>query len=38
MIILRHTLTDVGLILGCCGAPADWVGQKELFNEAKISS
>ena len=32
---LRHTLTDVGLILGCCGAPADWVGQKELFNEAK---
>jgi NADPH-dependent glutamate synthase beta subunit-like oxidoreductase len=22
----------VGLILGCCGAPADWAGQKELFN------
>lgn len=32
---LRNTLTNVGLILGCCGAPADWVGQKELFNNAK---
>jgi glutamate synthase (NADPH/NADH) small chain len=23
----------VGLILGCCGAPADWAGQENLFKE-----
>lgn len=23
----------IGLMLGCCGAPADWSGQKELMNE-----
>lgn len=23
----------VGLYLGCCGAPADWAGREELFNE-----
>lgn len=23
----------VGLILGCCGAPAEWAGRKELFGE-----
>lgn len=23
---------SVGLYLGCCGAPADWAGQKELFD------
>lgn len=23
----------VGLILGCCGVPADWAGQEELFKE-----
>jgi Fe-S oxidoreductase len=23
----------VGLMLGCCGAPADWAGRKELFGE-----
>jgi len=23
----------VGLSLGCCGAPADWAGQEELFSE-----
>lgn len=30
---LAKNLTDgVGLMLGCCGAPADWAGRKELFN------
>lgn len=24
----------VGLMLGCCGAPADWSGQKDLMNES----
>ncbi|OFX25258.1 MAG: amine oxidase [Anaeromyxobacter sp. RBG_16_69_14] len=24
----------VGLHLGCCGAPADWAGQRQLFSEA----
>ncbi|MEN6567313.1 MAG: pyridine nucleotide-disulfide oxidoreductase/dicluster-binding protein [Veillonellales bacterium] len=24
----------VGLMLGCCGAPADWAGQEALFREA----
>jgi Fe-S oxidoreductase len=23
----------VGLMLGCCGAPAEWAGRKQLFNE-----
>ncbi|MFY9370495.1 MAG: pyridine nucleotide-disulfide oxidoreductase/dicluster-binding protein [bacterium] len=32
---LRNTLPNVGLSLGCCGAPADWVGQRELFNKAR---
>lgn len=30
---LRAKLSGgVGLYLGCCGAPADWAGQSELFN------
>ena len=30
---LRRTLKGgVGLILGCCGAPAAWAGQEELFH------
>jgi len=30
----------VGLMLGCCGAPANWAGQQELFGEtlAKLES
>ncbi|NLP17930.1 MAG: NAD(P)-binding protein [Firmicutes bacterium] len=32
---LRRTFADVGLFLGCCGAPADWVGQRELFDQAR---
>ncbi|TWH48730.1 pyridine nucleotide-disulfide oxidoreductase/dicluster-binding protein [Sporomusa sp. KB1] len=29
---LRAKIKDgVGLMLGCCGAPADWAGQKEIF-------
>lgn len=31
---LRSKLTGgVGLMLGCCGAPADWAGQQALFKE-----
>lgn len=31
---LRQSLEGgVGLMLGCCGAPADWAGRKELFGE-----
>ncbi len=31
---------DVGLYLGCCGAPADWAGRQDLMNEtvSKIKS
>ena len=25
---------DVGLYLGCCGAPADWAGRNDLMNES----
>jgi Fe-S oxidoreductase len=25
---------DVGLYLGCCGAPADWAGRKDLMHES----
>jgi Fe-S oxidoreductase len=28
---LRETFHDVGLMLRCCGAPADWAGRKDLF-------
>ena len=27
----------VGLMLGCCGAPAEWAGRKELFGEVLAS-
>ena len=30
---LQENLGDVGLFLGCCGAPADWAGQEKLYNE-----
>ena len=31
---LREKITGgVGLILGCCGVPADWAGQENLFKE-----
>jgi Fe-S oxidoreductase len=31
---LRSSLSDgVGLMLGCCGAPAHWAGQRKLFEE-----
>lgn len=26
-----HLNTNVGLMLGCCGAPADWAGREDLF-------
>ena len=34
---LRETFKNegVGLILRCCGAPADWAGQKELFSASQ---
>jgi len=28
---LREKLPNVGLMLRCCGAPADWAGRKEIF-------
>ena len=31
---LRATLGDVGLILRCCGAPADWAGRSDLVEGA----
>jgi NADPH-dependent glutamate synthase beta subunit-like oxidoreductase len=31
---LREKLPDVGLMLRCCGAPADWAGQTALFQSA----
>jgi glutamate synthase (NADPH/NADH) small chain len=31
---LRETLPNVGLLLRCCGAPADWAGRTDLFSEA----
>lgn len=32
---LRDTFHDVGLMLRCCGAPADWAGRKDLFAESQ---
>ncbi|GLB31406.1 hypothetical protein LAD12857_33290 [Lacrimispora amygdalina] len=29
----RETENDVGLYLGCCGAPADWAGRQDLMQE-----
>jgi glutamate synthase (NADPH/NADH) small chain len=31
---LRDVLGDVGLILRCCGAPADWAGRADLFEQS----
>jgi glutamate synthase (NADPH/NADH) small chain len=31
--LLKRLSGGVGLMLGCCGAPADWAGRKELFDE-----
>ncbi|MBI5296846.1 MAG: NAD(P)-binding protein [Chloroflexi bacterium] len=32
---LRDTFYDVGLMLRCCGAPADWAGRKDLFAQSQ---
>jgi NADPH-dependent glutamate synthase beta subunit-like oxidoreductase len=29
----EHLAEDVGLMLGCCGAPADWAGRDDLLDE-----
>ncbi len=34
---LRETLGDVGLLLRCCGAPADWAGRTDLFGESLVA-
>jgi len=31
--LLERTDKSVGLMLGCCGAPADWAGRRELARE-----
>ncbi|WP_026393877.1 pyridine nucleotide-disulfide oxidoreductase/dicluster-binding protein [Acetobacterium malicum] len=31
--LVGHVKGDVGIYLGCCGAPADWAGQRGLMNE-----
>lgn len=31
---LRKALPNVGLLLRCCGAPADWAGRRDLFEES----
>ena len=30
---LASTLPNLGVMLRCCGAPADWSGEQELFNQ-----
>lgn len=30
---LREKIDRVGIILGCCGAPADWAGQQDVFKQ-----
>lgn len=30
---LHKTMPNVGLLLRCCGAPADWAGRRDLFEE-----
>ncbi len=32
--LVGHVKGDVGIYLGCCGAPADWAGQKQLMDES----
>lgn len=34
---LREMLPNVGLMLHCCGAPADWAGRSDLFDEAQAA-
>ncbi|HOS79107.1 MAG TPA: FAD-dependent oxidoreductase [Anaerolineae bacterium] len=34
---LREMLPNVGLLLGCCGAPANWAGRSDLFAEAQAA-
>lgn len=31
--LLSHVEEGVGLMLGCCGAPADWAGRQDLMRE-----
>jgi Fe-S oxidoreductase len=31
--LLSHIKEGVGLMLGCCGAPADWAGRQDLMKE-----
>lgn len=31
--LVGHVKGDVGIYLGCCGAPADWAGQQDLMAE-----
>jgi glutamate synthase (NADPH/NADH) small chain len=31
---LQSAIPDVGLLLRCCGAPADWAGETDLFHQA----
>ncbi|BAL01563.1 hypothetical protein OBV_43640 [Oscillibacter valericigenes Sjm18-20] len=31
--LLSHIKEGVGLMLGCCGAPADWAGRQDLMRE-----
>jgi NADPH-dependent glutamate synthase beta subunit-like oxidoreductase len=31
---LREKLGEVGLLLRCCGAPADWAGRSDLFGDS----
>lgn len=31
--LLSHVNEGVGLMLGCCGAPADWAGRQDLMRE-----
>lgn len=30
---LTSVLSDLGVMLGCCGAPADWSGEEDLFTQ-----
>lgn len=32
--LIRHTDEGVGIMLGCCGAPAEWAGRKKLFEDS----
>lgn len=32
--LMDNLCGNVGLMLGCCGAPAEWAGRKDMFNES----